>query len=272
VLIIFFQTFVIRRLTRLVRELQYRIDTGNEMPAEADDLAPDADVARKQDDLFTRIYKALTRSNRAGKEKDIMLDHNYDGIRELDNIMPPWLQIILYGTIIFAVVYWMVYHVYDLGKLPKEEYVAELQQAQLMKEARLKLVGASVDENTVMQLTDAATLSSGKSIFISRCAACHGQLGEGGVGPNLTDDYWLHGGTVNDIFKTVKYGVPAKGMVPWQGVLKPEEMQTVASFVMSLHGSNPPNAKDPQGVLVAPQAAASDTTQIKTDSTQMKTI
>lgn len=270
VLILFFQTLVIRRLTGLIREQQYRIETGKEMPSGASA----AEGARSmQDDFFTRIFKVLTRSNRAGKEKDVMLEHNYDGIRELDNIMPPWLQLILYGTIIFAVVYIFVYHVYDIGKLPKEEYVAELQKAQLMKEARLKLVGASVDETTVTQLTDEKTMAAGKTIFIARCSPCHGQKAEGGVGPNLTDDYWLHGGTVNEIFKTVKYGVPAKGMVPWQGVLKPDEMQTVVSFVMSLHGSNPPNAKAPQGVLFNPQATTvTDTTQVKIDTTQKKSI
>jgi len=225
---------------------------------------------KKRDDMLSNLWKSLTRSNPAGKQKDVMLDHNYDGIHELDNIMPPWLQLILYGTIGFAIVYLLVYHVYDAGKLPKEEYAYELQMAQQQKEARLKLVGASVDENSVKQLTDAANLGTGKTIFIARCSPCHGQLGEGNVGPNFTDDYWLHGGTVNDIFKTVKYGVPAKGTVPWQGVLKPEEMQDVVSYLMSLHGTNPPNAKAPQGVLFTPQAATSDSTAIRNDSTIVK--
>lgn len=264
--ILVFQAWVMRRLTVLIREQQYRIETGMEMPSEL----PEASVAAGQkDDLFTQVYKELTRVNRAGKEKDVMLEHDYDGIRELDNIMPPWLTLILYVTILFAVGYWLVYHVYDIGKLPKEEYAMELQRAEAQKLERLKLVGASVDENSVKQLTDAAAISEGKTIFTARCAACHGQAGEGAVGPNLTDNYWIHGGSLNDIFKTVKYGVPAKGMVPWQGVLKPDEMQTVVSFIMSINGSNPPNQKEPQGTLYTPQAAPADTAAVKADSAQV---
>jgi len=263
-LILFFQTVIIRRLIGLVREQQYRIRHGREMPEEETKV-----TAKQGEDFFSRVFKALTRSNPAGKQKDVMLDHDYDGIHELDNIMPPWLQMILYGSIIFAVVYLLVYHVYDIGKLPHEEYADELKAAQIQKEARLKLVGASIDESNVKQLTDVTSLSAGKTIFIARCSPCHGQQAQGIVGPNLTDDYWLHGGSVNDIFKTVKYGVPAKGMVPWQGVLKPDEMQDVVSYVMSLHGSNPPNPKAPQGVLYSPQAAA-DSTAAKKDSTKMK--
>ena len=265
-LVLLFQSVVIRRLTGLVHEQQYKIKHGKEMPIEEEATRE----IKKRDDVLSNLWKSLTRSNPAGKQKDVMLDHNYDGIQELDNIMPPWLQLILYGTIVFAVIYILIYHVYDTGKLPKEEYAYELQMAQQQKDARLKLVGASVDETSVKQLTDAASLGTGKTIFIARCSPCHGQLGEGNVGPNFTDDYWLHGGTVNDIFKTVKYGVPAKGMVPWQGVLKPEEMQDVVSYVMSLHGTNPPNAKAPQGVLFTP-SAASDSTVAKNDSTTAKT-
>jgi len=265
--VLFFQAVVIRRLTAYVNEQQYRITHGKEMPAEERTVTS----AKKSDDVFTRLFKTLTRSNRTGKEKDVMLDHNYDGIHELDNIMPPWLQMILYTSIIFAFVYLLVYHVYDLGKLPQDEYKQELMVAQQQQEERLKLVGASVDESSVKQLTDQASLSIGQTTFLGRCSACHGQKAEGAVGPNLTDNYWLHGGSVNDIFKTVKYGVPAKGMVPWQGVLKPEEMQDVVSYVMSIHGSNPPNAKEPQGVLYTPPAATTDSTSTAAvDSTKAK--
>jgi cytochrome c oxidase cbb3-type subunit 3 len=265
--VLLFQAFVIRRLIGLVSELQYKVVHGKEMPSEE----TTTEVAfQKREDAISGIFKTLTRSNPIGKQKDVMLEHDYDGIRELDNIMPPWLQIILYGSIIFAIIYLLVYHVYDIGKLPKQEYAQELLVAQQQKDARLKSVGASLDESSVKQLNDAASLDAGKTIFITRCSPCHGQHLEGNVGPNLTDDYWLHGGSVNDIFKTVKYGVPAKGMVPWQGILKPEEMQSVVSYVMSMHGSNPENGKAPQGVLYSPQTAASDSTTAKTDSTKTK--
>jgi cytochrome c oxidase cbb3-type subunit 3 len=271
ILVIFFQTVIIRRLTILVRDQQYKLVHGREMPENETHLSKESPAARA--DVFTRLYRSLTRPNKAGKQKDVMLDHNYDGIRELDNIMPPWLQLILYGTILFAFVYLLVYHVYDAGKLPMQEYADQLQQAQEQKQLRLKLVGASVDENSVTLLTDAAALSNGKTIFIARCSPCHGQAGEGGVGPNLTDGYWIHGGRINEIFRIVKYGVPAKGMVPWQGVLKPEEMQMVSSFIQSLQGSNPPNGKAPQGTLYSP-SAGSDTTTTRAagDTVALKTI
>jgi cytochrome c oxidase cbb3-type subunit 3 len=96
-------------------------------------------------------------------------------------------------------------------------------------------------------LKDSKIVSSGKEIFIAKCVACHGQAGEGGVGPNLTDEYWLHGGSINDIFKTVKYGVPEKGMIAWQATLKPNEIQSVSNYILSIQGSNPANAKAPQG-------------------------
>jgi cytochrome c oxidase cbb3-type subunit 3 len=171
---------------------------------------------------------------------------------------------------VFAFIYFFLFQVYDIGKNPTQEYAAELQAAGFAKTERLKTAAASVDEASVVQLADATSLAAGKAIFISKCVACHGNNGEGNVGPNLTDDYWIHGGTVNEMFKTVKYGVPAKGMVPWQGILKPEEMQDAVSYIMTLHGTNPANAKAPQGVLYNPSAAAVDSTTAVTDTTKLK--
>jgi cytochrome c oxidase cbb3-type subunit 3 len=142
----------------------------------------------------------------------------------------------------------------------------------MQKEAMLKTVAATVDESSVVALKDEASLSLGKSIFIARCSPCHSMNAEGNVGPNLTDDYWLHGGSVNDIFKTVKYGVPAKAMVAWNGILQPIEMQDVVSYIMSLRGSNPANAKAPQGTLYVPGTSPfpSDSTAGKIESPQAK--
>jgi cytochrome c oxidase cbb3-type subunit 3 len=106
-----------------------------------------------------------------------------------------------------------------------------------------------IDENSVELSLDAGDIASGKEIFITKCAACHGQQGEGGVGPNFADKYWIHGGDINSLFKTIKYGVPSKGMISWQSQLSPKEMQQVSSFIITLEGTNPPNQKEPQGEL-----------------------
>jgi cytochrome c oxidase cbb3-type subunit 3 len=111
-----------------------------------------------------------------------------------------------------------------------------------------------VDEKSVVTLTDEAALDKGKTIFISYCAACHGTQGEGGVGPNMTDNYWIHGGDIKDLFRVVKYGVPEKGMISWKSQLSPVQMQQVSSYILTLVGTNPPNQKEPQGELYEPAA------------------
>ena len=180
-----------------------------------------------------------------GKAKDnIHSSHDFDGIQEYDNDLPPWWKAMFYVSIVFAVGYMLHFHVFRTGALQEEEYKMEMEQAALFAAKNAD------DPNAVTNyevLTEAAALESGKSIFNTNCAACHGQEGQGTVGPNLTDEYWLHGGDVNDIFKTVKYGVPAKGMVPWQGKLTKDQILEVSSYILSLQGTNPANAKEPQG-------------------------
>jgi cytochrome c oxidase cbb3-type subunit III len=142
------------------------------------------------------------------------------------------------------VVYLFNYHVFS-GPLQLAEYEAEMQQAALLKPAS---GGGNANEKTDFKLlTDAARLEAGKAAYLQNCAACHGQSAEGMVGPNLTDEYWLHGGEVNAIFKTVKFGVTSKGMVAWQGKLSDDQILEVSSFIVSVQGTNPANAKAPQG-------------------------
>ncbi|WP_245868635.1 c-type cytochrome [Pontibacter ramchanderi] len=180
-----------------------------------------------------------------GKAKDeIHSNHDFDGIQEYDNDLPPWWKYMFYVTIVFAVGYMLHYHVFRTGALQTEEYEMEMAQAALIAAQNVEDPNAVTDYEV---LTDAGALESGKAIYLQNCAACHGQAGEGTVGPNLTDEYWLHGGDVNDIFKTVKFGVPSKGMVPWQGKLTKDQMLEVSSYILSLQGSNPPNAKEAQG-------------------------
>jgi cytochrome c oxidase cbb3-type subunit 3 len=194
------------------------------------------------------------------KEADIMLDHNYDGIRELDNNLPPWWKFGFYMTIVFSFVYMIHYHVTHTGKLQTAEYEQELLQAKYDLAAYRKKAANLVDETNATLLSDGASLASGKALFATNCAACHGAAGEGSVGPNLTDDYWLHGGDVKDVFKTIKYGYPEKGMKSWQQDLGARQIHEVASYIKSIKGTNPANPKEPQGELYT-ETTTSDSTK-----------
>jgi cytochrome c oxidase cbb3-type subunit 3 len=211
--------------------------------------------------FWKRLYKQWTAYVPIEKERDIQLDHNYDGIKELDNRLPPWWLAMFYITIAFSVVYLGYYHVLDKGKLQIAQYEQEMEQAEAAVAAFVSRQGDQVNENTVTMMTGDAQLAAGKEIFLGKCAVCHGQLGEGGVGPNLTDKYWLHGGSINDVFSTIKYGVVEKGMIPWKDQLRASEMQEVASYILSLVGTTPPNAKEPQGDLYEGGPSATEAVQ-----------
>lgn len=204
---------------------------------------------RPTQSFWKRLYKQWTAYVPVEKEKDIQLDHDYDGIKELDNRLPPWWLAMFYISIAFAAVYLTYYHVLDKGNLQIAQYEAEMEQAEEAVAAFVSRQGDQVNENNVTMLTEEAPLQAGKDIFIRLCAACHGQAGEGGVGPNLTDQYWLHGGSINNVFSTIKYGVIEKGMIPWKDQLRAQEMQEVASYILTLQGTDPPNGKEPQGEL-----------------------
>lgn len=190
--------------------------------------------------------KFLTRSTPIENEKEILLSHNYDGIRELDNRIPPWFSMLFYGTIIWAAIYFMVFHVFDDGQVQSKEYKVEIEQAKMERDFLVR-TGAFINEETVKFVDDAASMAEGKEIYLKNCATCHGQNGEGLVGPNLTDDFWIHGGGVKNIFKVIKYGVPAKGMISWETQLDPKKMQSASSYIITLHGTNPPNGKTAEG-------------------------
>ncbi|TDE18372.1 c-type cytochrome [Dyadobacter psychrotolerans] len=183
-------------------------------------------------------------------EKEILIDgHDYDGIQELDNRMPPWLQSLFVATIVIAISY-SAYYFGGVGDMQLTELDKEIAQAEIEKKAYMEKVGASMDENSVTQLSDESTITQGKAIFQEKCTACHGADGGGSVGPNLTDAYWLHGDGIRDLFKVIKYGVPEKGMISWEKQLSPTDIQKVASFVLSIKGTKPANPKEPQGELV----------------------
>ena len=197
-------------------------------------------------------------------EKEIELDHDYDGIKELNNPIPFWFNLLFGVTIVVGITYFLVYHVFESAPLQTKEYETELIEAEASKQAYILKAGNLIDENSVVLLVDAALLNKGKEIYVSKCVVCHGANGEGIVGPNLTDDYWIHGGDLQSIFKTIKYGVPSKGMVAWQNSLNGGQMQQLASFILTLQGTNPAGGKAPQGVKVT---TAADSTIAAVDST-----
>jgi cytochrome c oxidase cbb3-type subunit 3 len=184
-----------------------------------------------------------------GQEADLDLGHDYDGIRELDNKLPPWWLYGFYCTILVACIYLWRYHVSHSAPGSIEEYNISVNEAEIAKTEYLKKSASLVDETTVKQLSGADDLAAGKQIFESTCFACHGKAGEGGVGPNLTDEYWLHGGSIQEVFKTIKYGWPDKGMKSWKDDFSPSQIAQLASYVRSLQGTHPANAKAPQGTI-----------------------
>lgn len=209
---------------------------------------------------FKERYVTGTVDEVGGKEEKakMMSDHSYDGITELDNFMPPWLQGVFVGSVIIAVIYFVHYSVLGNGLTGVEEYEEEIRVEALAAEVRKASQAAGIDENTVVFDETAAAIGAGKSIFETNCVACHAADGGGGVGPNLTDDYWLHGGSIKEVFSVVKYGVVEKGMIPWQDQLSPEQIQQVSSYILTLKGTTPANPKAPQGEpsSAAPQEPA----------------
>ncbi|OYX28524.1 MAG: cytochrome C oxidase subunit III [Flavobacteriales bacterium 32-35-8] len=216
-------------------------------------------------------YKKLLGSKPIEEESEIILDHNYDGIRELDNNLPPWWLYGFYISIIFAAVYLLRFHVFN-GTNQYEELETELADAKTAIEAYKKTAKDLVDVNTVTLLTDATDLSAGKTIFETNCIACHMADGGGGIGPNLTDQHWILGGDIKSVFNTVSEGGRSgKGMIAWKQQLKPLEMAQVSSYVLTFQGTTPANPKEPEGELwgastsEAPPQTTTDTTQAVTN-------
>ena len=201
----------------------------------------------KDSEWYKKLMAKLTKTESLDNEDQLLLDHDYDGIKELDNNLPPWCVYLFYACIVFGVVYMVRYEV--LGADNQEmELKKEVAQAKIDIAEYMKTAPDMMDEKTVTLLTDPADLAAGKEIFTTNCAACHRADAGGQIGPNLTDDKWILGGGIKNVFHTlVNGGRDGKGMISWKGTLKPKEMQKVASYILSLKGSNPPDAKAPEG-------------------------
>ena len=208
-----------------------------------------ADLVQVKESAIARWWNKANRFKPVQEEANIDLGHNYDGIRELDNRLPPWWLYGFYACIVFAVIYLWRYHVTHTAPSSVEELAAVMKKAEAEKEDYLKKAANNVNENTVVYLTDASALEAGKKLFVTACAACHAADGGGTVGPNLADAYWLHGGSMADIFKSIKYGWPEKGMKSWKDDYSPVQMAQLASYIKSLKGTKPAAAKEPQGEL-----------------------
>lgn len=196
---------------------------------------------------YAGILKSWTKTKAIEEEHEIILDHNYDGIRELDNSLPPWWKYMFYASIVFAVVYLVRFHILD-----GDNQIVEFEKA--VAEARVEIDKFKAtspdlfDLKNVTLLTSDADLKRGKAVFGLNCAACHMADGGGGIGPNLTDEYWILGGGIKNVVNTlVKGGRPGKGMISWDKTLKPEDIAKVGSYVISMQGTTPANPKAPQG-------------------------
>ncbi len=235
-------------------------------------VVPSTEVEEPTESALVKWWDNLNKFRPIQEEANIDLGHNYDGIRELDNRLPPWWLYGFYLTIIFGCIYLYRYHVAESAPLSKEEFTIAMDKAAIEKEEYLKKSANKVDENTVVYLKDATDLEAGKKVFTTVCAACHLNDGGGSVGPNLTDNYWIHGGGIKDIFKTLKYGWPEKGMKSWKDDYTPQQLAQIASYVKSLVGTKPAKAKEPQGVLFEEKAAGADSSKAVSDTTKIAAV
>jgi cytochrome c oxidase cbb3-type subunit 3 len=221
-------------------------------------------LTRKRINLWNKINAFQPMES----ESRIDVGHDYDGIRELDNITPPWFVAAFAGSILFAAVYMYRYHIAESAPLQIQEYEISVREAELNKLEDLKNQANFVDENSVTML-EAGQYEEGKSIYKMTCTVCHGDKGQGLVGPNITDEYWLHGGSMKDIFSTIKYGVLDKGMKSWKDDYSPNQIAQLASYIKSLKGTNPPEPKAAQGELYKEEIPVLKNPEMNKDSTNL---
>lgn len=208
-------------------------------------MAAHEERLRKYD--LKRIYRKLAGTRPISEEGELELDHNYDGIKELDNKLPPWWLYSFYASIIFAFGYMAYYHLLG-GENQVDEFEQEMLAAKTAIEEYKKNAPDLVDAESVVLLTEAGDLEKGESLYMTNCMACHAADGGGGIGPNLTDEHWILGGGIKNVFHTVSEGGRAgKGMVAWKSILKPTEIQQVSSYILSLQGTTPASPKEAEG-------------------------
>ena len=210
----------------------------------ADKKSPEQEA---EDAVMSKVNKILTDVVPIEEEETIMLHHEYDGIRELDNNLPPWWVWMFYATIIFSVIYIFNYHILGTSDLQIAEYNKEVEQAEIEKEAYRKAMAMNIDETNAVEMTEASDLANGKKLFATNCVTCHAANGEGYIGPNLTDKAWIYGYDISSIYKTIRVGSPNGKMPEHESKMNPIEIQQVASFVMSMPYAE---GSEPQGDII----------------------
>lgn len=251
-----------------VNRVMYQLLT----PEEKAKLDYENSLSLQESTWFKDLMQKLTKTQPIEKEGELLLHHDYDGIKELDNNLPPWWVYLFYITIIFSVVYLARFEIFGADD-QEMELKKEMAQAKIDVDEYLKTAPDLMDEKTVVLLTDKESLEAGKEIFTTNCAACHRADGGGQIGPNLTDAHWILGGGIKEIFHTITNGGrDGKGMVSWKtNGMKPKEIQKVASYILSLQGSNPKDPKAPEGEIWVDESAPKKDVTIKTtDSTEVK--
>lgn len=218
-------------------------------PEEKATKAMAAEAAKAMEKKKPSLLLKLMGLKPLSEEKDLVMEHEFDGITELNNPTPAWFMVLFYGSIIFAVVYMFNYEVFGWGPTQEQEYTTEIEDAATAKLAMLSKPGAksAVNETNMEQSKDAVILKEGFALYATRCTPCHGDKGQGIVGPNLTDEFWLHGGKAGEVFKTIKYGIPEKGMISWEKSLSAQQISDITNYILSLQGTNPAGAKAAQG-------------------------
>lgn len=256
ILILFVFLFILvafEMLAKATGNITYQLMTEEEKQAFHE--KEDQPFRLSEQQWFKNLMQKLTRSEPVENNDLVMLHHNYDGIQELDNRLPPWWLYLFYGGILFGVIYLVRYEIMG-GDDQETELRKEMAQAKIDVAKYMLTAPDQMSEAKVTQLTDAADLAKGKTIFATNCAACHRADGGGQIGPNLTDEHWIFGGSIKNLFHTISNGGrDGKGMVAWNTTLKPTEIQQVASYILSLQGTHPKDAKAPDGdVWVNPDA------------------
>ncbi|MCC9064228.1 cbb3-type cytochrome c oxidase N-terminal domain-containing protein [Flavobacterium piscisymbiosum] len=241
-------------------------------PEEKAKLEYENSLSLTESTWYKDLMQKLTKTQPIEKEGDLLMDHDYDGIKELDNNLPPWWVYLFYICIVFGVVYFARYEIFG-GDDQEMELKKEMAQAKIDVDEYLKTAPDLMDEKTVVLLTDPENLATGKEIFTTNCAACHRADAGGQIGPNLTDNHWILGGGIKNLFHTITNGGrDGKGMIAWKGTLKPKEIQKVASYILSLQGSNPKDPKEAEGEIWVDETAPTKDTTASTakDSTEVK--
>lgn len=207
-------------------------------------------MSNREQSFWKRIVKSLTKANELGREEDVMTDHDYDGIRELDNVLPPWWLAGFYITIAVGIFYYVMIFAFDKYS-QEDEYTAAVEAGKAQVEQYKKDHPELYDDANLVALTDPADIQKGKELFASKtCTACHLADAGGSIGPNLTDEYWILGGGFKNIFNTIaKGGRPGKGMIAWEATISQKERQQLASYILSIQGTTPATPKAPEGEI-----------------------